>query len=150
MNVVNITSVRARRVNADRVQALFLARSVTRLHETAVVLARDGLMADWAAIVDRSGSVIASTSGEVVGRGTLLAALAWGSATDEQDTVSAALITGFDASLVAGRRGSALAPGERERLAVLAGIVGVVWGHLSQDGADRSLRSGPPSRPTAV
>jgi hypothetical protein len=150
VNVVSMASVRARRVDADRVQTLLLARSVPLLHETAVTLARDGLLADWAAIIDRSGAALATTSLDHVGRGPLLAALAWGSVRDATDTVSVALITGFDAALVTCRRSSSMGSGERERLAVLAGIVGVVWGHLRDGGDDRGRDPIAPRRPAAV
>lgn len=147
---MSMAGVRKRRVGVDRVQELLLARSIPLLHETAVLLTRDGLMADWASIVDRSGTIIAATSEDIAGRGTLLAALAWGTTADSSDTVSAVQITGFEASLVVGRRASPLGADERERLAVVAGIVGVVWGHLSDGGDDR--RPGPraPVRLAAV
>ena len=146
-----MSGARARRVDIDRVHELLLARSVPSLHDTAVVLARDGLLADWAAIVDRSGTVLASTSDEIAGKGTLLAAVSWGLTGGAGDTVSSAPVKGFDAALVVGRRSSSMRRGERQRLGVLSGIVGVVWGHLSGDGDDRDRRTvGWPVRPTAV
>ena len=136
MTVVSIASARARRVDNVRVGALLLSPSVPALHETAVTLTRDGLAADWAAIVDRSGIVLASTSAEMAGRGTMLAAVAWGSATDPTGAVMAALVAEFGASMLVGRRTRSFDPTDRERLGVIAGMVGVVWGHLDDGRID--------------
>ena len=130
VTVVSIASARARRVDNVRVGALLLSPSVPALHVTAVTLTRDGLAADWAAIVDQSGTVLASTSCEMAGRGTLLAAIAWGSSTDPADAVIAAGVAEFSASLLVGRRTRSFDTTERDRLGVIAGMVGVVWSHL--------------------
>ena len=133
VSVVSMAAARARRVDQVRVTQLLLAPSVAVLQQRAVVLARDGLAGDWAAIIDRNGTVLAATADLVARRGRLLAAIAWGRAEADGAHVVASTLADQDVALVVGRHADAFAAGERERLGVLAGMATVVWGHL--DGA---------------
>jgi len=125
-----MATARARRVDQVRVTQLLLAPSVGVLQQRTVVLARDGLAGDWAAIVDRHGGVLATTADVAARRGRLLAAIAWGRAEADGDHAVAATLADQDVALVVGRRATAFGTGERERLGVLAGMATVVWGHL--------------------
>ncbi len=130
MSVVSMAGARAQRVDQVRVTQLLLAPSVDALHQRTVALARDGLAGDWAALVDRHGTVLAATADLVARRGRLLAAIAWGRAETEGDHVVASTLADHDAAVVVGRHDAAFSAGERERLGVLAGMATVVWGHL--------------------
>jgi hypothetical protein len=123
-------AARARRVDQVRVTQLLLAPTVAVLQQRTVVLARDGLAGDWAAIVDRQGMVVAATADLVARRGQLLAAIAWGRAEADGDHVIASTLADQDVVLVVGRHADAFGASERDRLGVLAGMATVVWGHL--------------------
>jgi hypothetical protein len=125
-----MAAARARRVDQVRVTQLLLAPSVAVLQQRTVVLARDGLAGDWAAIIDRSGTVLAATAEFVARRGRLLAAIAWGRGETDRDHVVASTLADQDVALLVGRHASAFSASERERLGVLAGMATVVWGHL--------------------
>ncbi len=130
VSVVSMAAARARRVDQVRVTQLLLAPSVSVLQQRAVVLARDGLAGDWAAIIDRTGTVLAATADLVARRGRLLAAIAWGRGETGHDHVVASTLADQDVALVVGRHATAFSTSERERLGVLAGMATVVWGHL--------------------
>jgi hypothetical protein len=151
-------AARARRVDQVRVTQLLLAPSVAVLLQRTVVLARDGLAGDWAAIVDRHGAVLAATADTVAfRRPSLLAAIAWGRADADGDHVIATTLADQDVALVVGRRAAAFAPTARDRLGVLAGMATVVWGHLDAGPADGVVAGGgqalllrtSPRKPTA-
>jgi hypothetical protein len=127
---------RARRVDQVRVTQLLLAPSVAVLQQRTVVLARDGLAGDWAAIIDRNGTVLAATADIVARRGRLLAAIAWGRADTDGEHVVASTLADQDVAVVVGRHATPFATTDRERLGVLAGMATVVWGHLEAPVAD--------------
>jgi hypothetical protein len=133
VSVVSMAAARARRVDQVRVTQLLLAPTVSVLQQRTVVLARDGLAGDWAAILDRQGGVLAATADTLANRGRLLAAIAWGRAEADGDHVVATMLADQHVALVVGRRDEPFSAGERDRLGVLAGMATVVWGHL--DGA---------------
>jgi hypothetical protein len=125
-----MAAARARRVDQVRVTQLLLAPTVAVLQQRTVVLARDGLAGDWAALIDRNGTVLAATADVVARRGRLLAAIAWGRAQADGDHVVASTLADQDVAVVVGRQRGAFAANERDRLGVLAGMATVVWGHL--------------------